>query len=257
MALVRRSEIHWAQHIFWKSFFKWGCGVFQSLNVVHEWVFFHWLLFWLKCKAVFLIPWYFSKYWVHSWRNMHHELIREWKQGYFPSCELSQQTQNLKNPNTLLIYHASKGRRESFDLKSGQSWGLPQTCLMMLKAHSDPLSASCAGDSTKGSCSSPAGLQRPQGCVSLVWEQIRETTASSSSCPTSSSSQICYIRCTGVLVSYYVTQQGKIFTFGSSRRKPRSLLVKLCLETLNHTQLCGLTIAQLHIIQLQRWVSLL
>lgn len=128
---------------------------------------------------------------------------------------------------------------------------------MMFKAHSDPLPTSCAGDSTKDSCSSPAGLQRPQGCVSLVGEQVRETTASSFLCPTGSSNQICYIRCTGVLVSYYVTQQEKIFTFGSSRRKPRSLLVKLCLETLNHAQLCVLTIAQLHVIQLQPGVSLL
>lgn len=48
---------------------------------------------------------------------MHRELIRQWKQGYFPSCELSQQTQNLTNPNTLLIYRASKERQESFDLK--------------------------------------------------------------------------------------------------------------------------------------------
>lgn len=128
---------------------------------------------------------------------------------------------------------------------------------MMFKAHSDTLSTSWAGDRTKDSCSSPAGLQRPQSCVPLVWQRFRKTTASSFSCPTSSSNQICYIRCTGVLVSYYVTQQEKIFTFGSSRRKPRSLLVKLCLETLNHTQLCVLTIAQLHIIQLQPWVSLL
>lgn len=188
---------------------------------------------------------------------MHRELIRQWKQGYFPSCELSQQTQNLTNPNTLPIYYANKERQESFDLKQGWSWGLHQIFLMVFKAHSDPLSTSCAGDSTKDSCSNPAGLQRPQGCVSLVWQQLRETTASSLSCPTGSSNQICYIRCTGVLVSYYVIQQEKIFTFGSSRRKPRSLLVKPCLETLNHTQLCALTIAQLHLIQLQPWGPLL
>lgn len=48
---------------------------------------------------------------------MHSELIRQWKQGCFPSCELSQQTQNLTNPNTLLIYRASKEIEEYFDLK--------------------------------------------------------------------------------------------------------------------------------------------
>lgn len=166
----------------------------------------------------------------------------------------------LINPITLLIYDANKEKQKSFDfkVKEGWSWGLPQTFLTMLKATARLCPPPVLGTVPKTAgllhgCSSPASLGRPQACVQLAWEQDRETTESSFSCPTGSSNQICYIRCTDVLVSYYVIQKEKIFTFGSPKCKPRSLLVKLCLKTLSHIQSCLLTVAQLHIIHIQPW----
>lgn len=168
------------------------------------------------------------------------------------------QTWKLTNPETSLLYNATKERWESLIKRKNNSGaeGFPRHFRWCPK----PAVTLCP-PSVRGTVPKEAGLlhgylssislARTRGCVQLVWEQDTETTVSSFSCPTISSNQVCCIRWAGVLVSCYVIQKEKAFTFGSSRCKPGSLLVQSCLKTLNHIQLRLLTVARLRIIQLQ------